>query len=163
VSLISSRIVSMTFMPLLGFYVLRGQKGFRGLHRRRARGAAGSHLPGRFVQWCMGHKAVTLGSAGLAFTAGCAALPLLGTAFFPKDLHDVFTVNVFMAEGSPIRQTREEALRVIRAIEELSGEQIPRLHHVCRRGWAAVLALDHSRAARGKLRANPRSHHRQNT
>ena len=27
-SLVSSRIVSMTFMPLLGYYVLRGQKGF---------------------------------------------------------------------------------------------------------------------------------------
>ncbi len=51
-------------------------------------------------------------------------LPLLGTAFFAKDLHGVFSVNVFLKEGSPIRQTREETLRVIREIEALEGDKI---------------------------------------
>ena len=35
-SLVSSRIVSMTFMPLLGYYLLRGQKGIRGGDEGRA-------------------------------------------------------------------------------------------------------------------------------
>jgi multidrug efflux pump subunit AcrB len=48
----------------------------------------------------------------------------LGTAFFPKDLHGVFSVNVYLAEGSPIRQTRDQALKVIRAIEELEKDKV---------------------------------------
>ena len=60
----------------------------------------------------------------LALCGGAALLPLLGTAFFPKDLHGVFSVNVYLAEGSPIRQTRDETLKVIRAIEELDGDKV---------------------------------------
>jgi multidrug efflux pump subunit AcrB len=53
-----------------------------------------------------------------------ALLPLLGTAFFPKDLHDVFTVNVYLTEGSPLRETRNEAIRIIHAIDRLEGDHI---------------------------------------
>ena len=123
-ALVSSRIVSMTFMPLLGYYVLRGQKGFEssmdgiGLAARLAR------VYSRFSAWCLDHKALTLGACVLALTAGAALLPLIGTAFFPKDLHRIFTVNVSLVNGSPIRQTREETVKVIRAIEELEGDKI---------------------------------------
>ena len=78
----------------------------------------------RFGGWCLAHKAVTLTTCALALCGGASLLPLLGTAFFPKDLHGVFSVNVYLTEGSPIRQTREEALKVIRAIEELEGGKV---------------------------------------
>ena len=123
-SLVASRIVSMTFVPLLGYYVLRGQKGFESETHQRGLGAAFARRYRRFSVWCLDHKAISLAVCGVLLAGGISALPLLGTAFFPKDLHSVFTVNVYLAEGSPIRQTREEALKVIRAIEELEGAHV---------------------------------------
>ncbi len=124
VSLVSSRIVSMTFMPLLGYYVLRGQKGFEAAAGEGGRGARVARYYTRFSEWCLDHKPIALGVSVAALAAGVACLPLIGSAFFPKDLHRVFSVNVYLAEGSPIRQTQEEALKVIQAIEKLEGKNI---------------------------------------
>lgn len=122
-SLVSSRIVSMTFIPLLGYYLLRGQQGFEagGQEGRKARIAG---LYRRFCTWCLDHKAIVLSTCGVLLALGMAAIPLLGTSFFPKDIHDVFTVNVYLAEGTPLRETRNEVLRVIGNIEKLEGKNI---------------------------------------
>ena len=123
-SLISSRIVSMTFMPLLGYYVLRGQKGFEsaaGAKGWQARVAGGYR---RFAAWSLHHKALVLAACVAALIGGVGSLRWIGTAFFPKDLHDVFSVNVFLAEGTPIRQTQEETFRIVEQIERLSGDKV---------------------------------------
>jgi multidrug efflux pump subunit AcrB len=123
-SLVSSRVVSMTFMPLLGFYLLRGQSGFEAALTGGGRGATFARAYNGFSQWCLEHKAVTLGTCTALLAAGVAVIPLIGTAFFPKDQHRVFSVNLYLAEGSPVRQTRDEALRAIREIETLEGANI---------------------------------------
>lgn len=123
-SLISSRIVSMTFIPLLGYYLLRGQKGFESAADGRGIGASFSRYYRRFSHWCLKHRAIVLGVSILLLAAGFVSLQSVGTAFFPKDLHSVFTVDVRMPEGTPIRQTREEALRVVRAIDGIAGDKI---------------------------------------
>ncbi len=123
-SLVASRIVSMTFMPLVGYYVLKGQKGFEAGLTEGGRGATFARYYNGFSQWCLDHKTISLGVC-LLILAGCAAcLPLVGTAFFPRDRHSVFTVNVYLPEGSPIRQTAAEAERVIAKIDQLEGRQI---------------------------------------
>jgi multidrug efflux pump subunit AcrB len=123
-SLVSSRIVSMTFMPLLGYYVLRGQKGFEAGLREGGRGATFARYYNGFSAWCLDHKIISLGVC-LALLAGCTAcFGRIGTAFFPKDLHSVFLVNVYLAEGSPIRQTRQEAMTLVDQIEALEGRKI---------------------------------------
>jgi multidrug efflux pump len=123
-SLVASRIVSMTFMPLLGYYVLRGQKGFEAGLTEGGRGATFARYYNGFSEWCLRHKLLTLGVCSLLLAAGTAVLPFLGTSFFPKDLHSAFTVNLFLAEGSSIRQTRDETLRAIGQIESLAGHEI---------------------------------------
>jgi multidrug efflux pump len=122
-SLVSSRIVSMTFIPLLGYYLLRGQKGFEAAGKE-GRGSRIAAIYRRFSTWCLNHKAIVLGVCAAALCLGVATLPLLGTAFFPKDLHDVFTVNLYLTEGSPLRETRNEAIRVIHAIEKQEGANV---------------------------------------
>jgi multidrug efflux pump len=122
-SLVCSRIVSMTFMPLLGYYLLRGQKGFEAAGKE-GRSARVAGLYRRFSAWCLDHKAIVLGVCGACLVGGAALLPLLGTSFFPKDLHDVFSVNVYLTEGSPIRETEQEAIRVVREIDRLEGPRI---------------------------------------
>jgi len=123
-SLVASRIVSMTFMPLLGYYVLKGQKGFEAGLVEGGRGARFARLYNGFSEWCLNHKRVSLGTCVLVLAACLGCLPLIGTAFFPRDRHSVFTVNVFLAEATPIRQTAAEAQRVIARIDELEGRHI---------------------------------------
>ena len=114
----------MTFMPLLGYYVLRGQKGFESGAGGKGIGAKLARAYRSFAQWSLNQKAISLGVAVLLLIGGIFSLRSVGSAFFPKDLHSVFTVNLYLAEGTPIRHTKEEALRVIEEIERLAGDKI---------------------------------------
>ncbi len=124
VSLVASWVVSMTFMPLLGSYVLRGQKGFESGTEGKGFGARFARGYRHFSRWSLNHKAVSLGVAVLLLIGGTVCLGFVGSAFFPKDLHNIFTVNVYLADGTPIRHTKEEALHVIQEIERLAGDKI---------------------------------------
>jgi len=123
-SLVSSRIVSMTFIPLLGYYLLRGQKGFEADVGAKGKGARVAWAYRTFSHWCMNHKAIVLtGCFGLLFL-GVVKISTIGTSFFPKDLHTVFSVNLYLTEGSPIRETRDEVFRTLQEIENLEGSYI---------------------------------------
>ena len=82
-SLVASRIVSMTFMPLLGYYVLRGQKGLEAGLTEGGRGATFARYYNGFSEWCLDHKTISLGICLLILGVCVACLPLVGTAFFP--------------------------------------------------------------------------------
>jgi multidrug efflux pump subunit AcrB len=122
ISLVCARLCSMTFTPMLGYYLLRGQKSFAAEVGTQLKGFPAFYHS--FANFCIRHKSISLGVACMLFVAAVALLPLIGTGFFPKDLHDVFTVNVFMPEGTPIKATRDETQRILRVIEKLAGRQI---------------------------------------
>ncbi len=122
VSLICSRLSSMTFLPLLGYYLLRGQKSFSAEPGTKLTGFPAFYHG--FANFCIQHKAIALSGACLLLAGAVALLPLIGTGFFPKDLHDVFTVNVFMPEGTPLKTTRDETQRIVQVIDKLVGPQV---------------------------------------
>ena len=72
----------------------------------------------------MEHKWASLACCLVVLAGAVSLLPLIGTNFFPKDLHNVFTVNLFLAEGTPIRQTKAEAMKTIETIERLIGPDV---------------------------------------
>ena len=122
-SLLASMIVAWTFAPLLGFYMLKGQKGFEGSDGKPAKGFP--RLYKAFVERCIAHRFITTGVAvGILVALGFVAHQTIGTSFFPKDLHDVFVVNLDLPEGAPIRQTREVALEAVRKMDALEGKHI---------------------------------------
>jgi multidrug efflux pump subunit AcrB len=124
-SLLASMLVAWTFAPLLGFYMLKGQEGFEGgdaAHGQPAK--AFPRLYKALVEWCIAHRYRSTAIAVVVLAAGVALCGSIGTSFFPKDLHDVFTVNLDLPEGSPIRETREVAMETIRQIEALEGEHV---------------------------------------
>lgn len=123
-SLVSSRIVSMTFVPFLGYYMLRGQKGMEAGLEGEGRGSRFARLYNGFSELCMEYKWASLGACLLLLAGAGSLIPLIGTAFFPKDLHTTLTVNLFLAEGAPLRETREEALQAVAAIERLAGDEV---------------------------------------
>jgi multidrug efflux pump subunit AcrB len=128
-SLVASRVVSMTFMPLLGSYLLRGQRGFdaepaaggslaQRVFRRAARGFS------RFTAWSLDHKWTVLTVFDVFLVVCLFATRFIGSSFFPKDLHSVFAVDVFLPEGSPMGETLAETERILERIEALEGLQI---------------------------------------
>ncbi|MEN6559099.1 MAG: efflux RND transporter permease subunit [Thermoguttaceae bacterium] len=123
VSLGCSFFVSITFVPLLGYYLLRGQKGFEDADRGGFGGWV-AKMYRRFSTWSLNHKAAVMTVATVFLVGGISALPMLGTAFFPKDLHTIFSVGVYLTEGSPIRETRNEAMKVLKEIDRLEGQNI---------------------------------------
>jgi multidrug efflux pump subunit AcrB len=123
-SLVSSRVVSMTFIPLLGYYILKGQKGYDAGLQGDGPGSRFARIYNGISEWCLDHKALTLGFCGVLLLAMLATLPFLQTAFFPKDRHTVVTVNVRLAEGVPLRQTAAEARRVLGQVVDLCGADV---------------------------------------
>jgi len=121
-SLVAAMLVAWTFAPLLGFYVLRGQKGFETSDGEAAAGFP--RLYQAFVERCIAHRFVSVGVAALVLVVGALLVRSIGSSFFPKDLHDVFVVNLDLPEGSPVRQTREVALDAIRQIEAIEGKRV---------------------------------------
>jgi multidrug efflux pump subunit AcrB len=122
-SLVASRLVSMTFIPFLGQYILRGQSGLEA----GVNGGTGSRFAriyNGFSIFCMEHKWASLTSCFVVLAGAFSLIPLIGTSFFPKDLHNVLTINLFLSEGTPIRQTKAEAMSTIERVEELIGPEV---------------------------------------
>ena len=115
-------LVAWTFAPLLGFYMLKGQKGFEASDGKPAAGFP--RLYKAFVESCIAHRFRTVAVAVVILVAGMLVVRTIGTSFFPKDLHNVFVVNLDLPEGSPIRETRDVALEAIRKIDALEGKHI---------------------------------------
>ncbi len=121
-SLVAAMLVAWTFAPLMGFYVLKGQKGLESSDGEPAKGFP--RLYKSFVERCIAHRFVSVGVAVSILVAGALLVRSIGSSFFPKDLHDVFVVNLDLPEGSPIRQTREVALDAIRQIDTIEGRNV---------------------------------------
>jgi multidrug efflux pump subunit AcrB len=121
-SLVAAMLVAWTFAPLLGFYVLKGQKGFEASDGKPSSGFP--RLYKAFVERCIARRFVSVGVTVAIMGAGAMLVRSIGSSFFPKDLHDVFVVNLDLPEGSPIRQTREVALDAIRQIDALEGKRV---------------------------------------
>src|SRR6185503_12255470 len=82
-SLVASRIVSMTFIPLLGKYILRASHETPIEERRQHGFAAGYYKVG---QWAIRHRWVVMAAATLVLVAGGAVGKALKQQFMPKDL-----------------------------------------------------------------------------
>lgn len=110
-ALVSSRIVSMTFIPLLGYYILKGQKGFDAV--------SGSHPVHRLVpfyksalQFALRKPLlIVVGAFGL-LAASTALIPFFGKQFFPAAERNQLLIDIQLPEGSPIEQTMAVTGRV---------------------------------------------------
>ncbi len=128
-SLVASRLVSMTFIPLLGYYLLRAPKETLTLEERRNRGFARFYY--RVVGKAIDHRWLVLGVSGLILVSGVLYARRLKQAFFPKDLSYLSYVDVFLPEDAPIAATNEvvkQADEVIRRTLATYGKEHPDSH-----------------------------------
>jgi multidrug efflux pump subunit AcrB len=126
-TLIASRIVSMTFIPLLGYYLLRpGRKPEPPIEERRARGFTGAYY--KVGGWALDHRWLALGIAAVLLALGTLTISGLKVQFFPKDLSYLSYVDVWLPEDSTITATNataEEAERIIREVAAEYGKTRP--------------------------------------
>lgn len=110
-ALVSSRMVSMTFIPLLGYYLLRGQRGFDS--------STGSHPIHRLVpfykstlQWALRHPLTTVLIAFGLLVFSTLLIPFFGKQFFPAAERSQLLVDIQLPEGSSIDQTLNTTQRI---------------------------------------------------
>jgi len=118
-SLIASRIVSMTFIPLLGYYLLKAKPEIP-VEERRKKG---------FASWYyrIGKRAITYRwrvlAASLVFLAlGAVLFGQLKQQFFPKDLSYLSYIDVWLPEDAPLSETNKAAGQAEEIIREVARE-----------------------------------------
>ncbi len=114
-ALISSRLVSMTFIPLLAYYLLRGQKGLEAGGEKRAfflfrpvDHALIAALPRyqRLLQASLAHpfRAIAIAYGLLALSFGLTSF--FGSQFFPPAERNQLLIDVELPETASLQQTR---------------------------------------------------------
>jgi multidrug efflux pump subunit AcrB len=115
----------MTFIPVLGYYLVRpGRKPELPLRERRTRGFAGWYY--RVGQWAIAHRhRVFIGSLSI-LVVGAFFATRLKQQFFPKDLSYLSTIDVWLPEDAALTATRhavDEVETLVRETAEAYGRE----------------------------------------
>ena len=118
-SLVASRLVSMTFIPLLGYYLLR-PKGEPSIEERRKSGFAAWYY--RVGSLAIQHRWAFLAGSLLIIASGGFFMSQLKAQYFPQDLHYLSYVDVWLPEDAPAAATNRVALQVEDTIRRVAEE-----------------------------------------
>ena len=120
-ALISSRIASMTFVPLLGYYLLRPRKTpDLTIEERRTTGFYGVYY--RLSRRAIGRRWLVLAGSLVFIVIGGLGASRLKTQFFPEDVQYWFYVDVWLSNSAPIALTDDTAAAAERVIRRAVGE-----------------------------------------
>ncbi|MEI6667219.1 MAG: efflux RND transporter permease subunit [Acidobacteriota bacterium] len=119
-SLVASRIVSMTFVPMLGYYLLAPQT-------TQVRAAAGGHtgaaaIYAGAVRWTLRHRWLSLAAAGVVIGVGFASTSKIKSDFFPRDLSYLSYVDVWLPTDAPLSATNALTTQAEHIIERVAAE-----------------------------------------
>lgn len=127
ITLVASRIVTMTFVPLLGSYLLRpGKRSEMPIEERRTRGFSGLYY--RAAGWAIDHRWIVMAASSLILVSGFWLFTKLKAQLFPDDDAYLSYVEVWMPEDSSLMATNETAANVEAIVREISaqyGQQHP--------------------------------------
>ena len=118
-SLIASRLVSMTFIPLLSYYLLR-PKAEKPIAERRKTGFAAKYY--QLGTWAINHRWKVMAGAMVFLVIGGGLFTQLKTQFFPKDLSYLSYVDVWLPEDAPLSATNQAAAKAEEVIREVTAE-----------------------------------------
>jgi multidrug efflux pump subunit AcrB len=118
-SLVASRVVSMTFIPLLGYYLLR-PKAEPSLEERRKSGFAAAYY--RVGSAAIRHRWAFLGASLVLLVLGGVFASQLKTQFFPVDLQYLSYIDVWLPEDAPVAATNRIAGQVEDTVRRVADE-----------------------------------------
>jgi multidrug efflux pump len=137
-ALVISWLVSVFFVPYLGFRLLRTRKQVDGLaHEAELFGGEFYTRFRRTVDWCVQHRWITIGLTLLSFALGVAGMGRVQQQFFPDSSRPEILVDLWLPEGSTIRQTDDMARAFekrmrqepgLRSVTTWVGSGVPRFY-----------------------------------
>ncbi len=126
-ALVASRLVSMTFIPLLGYHLLGSdKKPERSAEGRRQQGFTGAYT--RAASWAIEHRWKVLAGSLVFIAVGVLAARQLKSQFFPDDVQYWATVDVWLPNDAPVTATANISRRaedVLREAAAAYGAQHP--------------------------------------
>ena len=121
VALVASRLVSMTFLPLLGYYLLRPEKKLeKTLEERRNSGFYGYYA--RAAKYSIEHRWKFFAGSLVFLAIGFFIFSRLNSAFFPEDVQYWSYIDVWLPNDVNLDATNQTA----REVEQIVREQAAR-------------------------------------
>jgi multidrug efflux pump len=117
-SLLCALVVAMTFVPLLGYYILRAPaKREPSIAERRQRGFYGfyNRLVGRAIK----HRWAVLGGSMVFLVMGGLFGSQLKTQFFPEDVQYWFYLDIWLPNDTPLSVTNDAAIRAEQVVRQV--------------------------------------------
>ena len=118
-SLVASRAVSMSFLPLLAYYILTPARNPAGDPSRDSWFGKSYQ---RAVTFAIDHRWKVLATSSLGLAAGAFFVTHLHRQFFPRDNFYIAYVDVRLPEDAPIAQTASVARQADLVIREVATE-----------------------------------------
>ncbi len=118
VSLLCAYLVAMTFVPFLGYYILRAPaKREPTIEERRQRGFYGfyNRLVGRAIK----HRWAVLGGSMIFLVIGGLFGSSLKTQFFPEDVQYWFYLDIWLPNDAPLSVTNDGAMRAEQVVRQV--------------------------------------------
>ena len=125
-SLIASRIVSMTFIPLIGMILLRpGRNAGKSMEEIRSRGFAGFYY--RLGTRLIDHRWKVLAGSLVLVAMAFVLKSQLKDQFFPYDLSHLSYIDVWLPEDAPV-QASDNTARQVEDIVRRTAEEYSATH-----------------------------------
>ena len=119
-ALVASRLVSMTFIPFLSFYLLRpGKKPEETMEEKRSIGFYGFYH--RVCKYAIDHRKKVFAMSLLFFVVGGLVASRLASSFFPEDVEYLSYVDVWLPNGVSLSQTNVIAEKAEEVIRDAAG------------------------------------------
>jgi multidrug efflux pump subunit AcrB len=119
-SLLASRIVSMSFIPLLGYYLLRPRPE-PAIEERRTSGFGAAYY--RIGKAAIDHRWLALLLSFVVLGIGGWIGSDLKLQFFPKDLSHLAYIDIYLPEDATFSLTNSTASGVERIVQRIAAEQ----------------------------------------
>ena len=117
VALVASRLVSMTFLPVLGYYLLRPEKkAEESLEEQRKHGFFGLYASA--AKYSIEHRWKFFFASLLFLAAGVLIFSRLNTSFFPEDVQYWSYIDVWLPNDANIGATNETSLKAEQIVRE---------------------------------------------
>ena len=124
-ALVASRLISMSFVPYLGYYLLRPTKE-KSIEELRSSGLMGAYY--RIAKFSIDHRwKFFIGSLGFLVLGG-VIFAQLKTAFFPEDVQYWSYIDVWLPNDSNLDATNQTARGVEQIIRE-AADQFVQKHY----------------------------------
>ncbi|HUN60451.1 MAG TPA: efflux RND transporter permease subunit [Candidatus Sulfotelmatobacter sp.] len=120
-ALVASRLVSMTFIPFLGYYLLRpAKKAEKSIEEKRTSGFTGFYYhTGKFA---IEHRWLVFAGSLLFLALGGYIGHQLKTQFFPDDVQYLSFLDVWLPNDVPLFVTNQTAMQVENVIRDTADK-----------------------------------------